>query len=225
MDYKQKQYIEQNIDLIENSRWEELFAKLPCIGVGQLLYEAGINFLEDVSEIHQSMFACSGLTDLVIPNNITRIGKGAFYECKSLTSVTIGNGVTSIEAEAFGCCTALTSIELPVGLKSIEKHAFMVCTSLKSIDLPEGLETIESYSFGCCNSLVNMEIPKSVTRIRHDTFYRCTSLTKIVVNNPNATFDRSVFNYVSSDFELHGYKGSTAEAYASENGLKFVSID
>ena len=39
---------------------------------------------------------CSGLTSVVIPAGVTRIGSQAFYGCSGLTEVTIPAGVTSI---------------------------------------------------------------------------------------------------------------------------------
>ncbi len=48
--------------------------------------------------------------ELVLPSNITKIYKYAFYNCTGLTSVTIGNSVTSIGEYAFRGCTGLTSI-------------------------------------------------------------------------------------------------------------------
>ena len=44
---------------------------------------------------------CSGMTSVVIPDSVTRIGSQAFYGCSGLTEVTIPAGVTSIESEAF----------------------------------------------------------------------------------------------------------------------------
>ena len=41
------------------------------------------------------------VTDLIIPNDVTEIGKFAFYGCSGLTSVTIPNSVTSIGVSAF----------------------------------------------------------------------------------------------------------------------------
>ncbi len=71
--------------------------------------------------------------DLVIPNGVTSIGYGAFYDCSGLTSVTIGNSVTSIGEAAFCDCTGLTSITIPDSVTSIGEAAFYRCTGLTSI--------------------------------------------------------------------------------------------
>lgn len=44
------------------------------------------------------------VTNLIIPNSVTRIGIGAFRGCSSLISVTISNAMTSIEDYAFSEC-------------------------------------------------------------------------------------------------------------------------
>ena len=50
------------------------------------------------------------ITDLVIPNSVTRIGSSAFSGCIGLTSVTIPNSVTSIGNYAFEYCSGLKEI-------------------------------------------------------------------------------------------------------------------
>ena len=47
---------------------------------------------------------------LDIPDSVTSIGSGAFYDCTSLVSVTIPASVTEIEDYAFYKCTSLTTI-------------------------------------------------------------------------------------------------------------------
>ena len=47
---------------------------------------------------------CKSLTSLVIPNNVTSIGKDAFYGCRSLSEIVIPSSTTSIGDKAFQFC-------------------------------------------------------------------------------------------------------------------------
>ena len=73
------------------------------------------------------------VTDLIIPDGVTKIVSYAFRNCDSLTSVTIGYGVTSIGSLAFSYCTSLTSVTIPDSVTSIGYEAFMYCDSLKAV--------------------------------------------------------------------------------------------
>lgn len=50
------------------------------------------------------------LTDLIIPGNVTSVGRYTFYNCTGLTSIEIPNSVTSIGTSAFAGCTGLTDV-------------------------------------------------------------------------------------------------------------------
>ena len=87
------------------------------------------------------------LTNVTIPDSVTKIKSYAFQNCSNLTSITIPDSVTSIGNWAFYGCKSLTSIDLPENLTSIGNNVFYSCTSLTSINLPEGLTSIGQYAF------------------------------------------------------------------------------
>ena len=122
-------------------------------------------------------------TSYTIPNSVTSIGVGAFFDCTGLTSITIPNSVTSIGDGAFEWCTGLTSITIPNSVTSIEGWAFNVCTGLTSITIPNSVKSIGDGAFEYCAGLTSITIPNSVTSIGYRAFYDCTGLTSITLGN------------------------------------------
>ena len=107
--------------------------------------------------------------DVIIPEGVTSIGNGVFYNRKNLTSVTIPDSVTSIGKNAFRDCKNLTSVTIPDSVTSIGNNAFEGCKSLRSIIIPDGVTSIDYGTFESCENLTNITIPDSVTSI-HDAF-------------------------------------------------------
>ena len=70
------------------------------------------------------------VTDIVVPDSVTRIGQYAFYNCSSLTSVSIPYSVTSIGQYAFNQCYGLTSVSIPNSVTAIGYGAFQDCINL-----------------------------------------------------------------------------------------------
>ncbi len=179
-----------------------------------------------VTTIGNEAFAgCSSLISITIPDTVKDIGSCAFYGCYSLASINIPAGVTIINNDTFHDCSSLTSIVIPLGVTNIESSAFAGCSLITSIGIPSSVTNIESSAFAGCSSLISVTIPDSVTIIGDDAFGYCKALTKTVVNNSETEFGADVFSNVNSNFQLHGYTGSTAEAYATENGHTFVALD
>ena len=106
-----------------------------------------------------------GVTELVIPDGITKVGDCAFKNCTELESVSIPEGVTTIGYLAFKNCTNLRSVKLPGSVEVIRAFAFENCTSLTSIELPCRLSSIDQGAFLNCESLTSVEIPDSVKEI------------------------------------------------------------
>ena len=139
----------------------------------------------DVTKIKSyAFFYCFGLTSIEIPNNVTSIGDYAFQGCTGLTSVVIPNSVTFIGVEAFRDCTGLTSIEIPNSVTRIANLAFSGCTGLTGeLVIPNSVTSIGEYAFSSGIQLTNVEIPNSVTSIEKGAFYNCSSLTSVTIGS------------------------------------------
>ena len=123
------------------------------------------------------------VTDIVIPNGVSRIGYATFEGCKSLTSIDIPNSVTSIGRNAFKYCTGLTSVIIPNSVKDIGREAFSNCSSLSTMTIPESVKNIGDLAFCGCSSLTSIDIPNSVSSIEYAAFAGCSSLTSVTIPN------------------------------------------
>lgn len=93
------------------------------------------------------------VTDLIIPDGVTKIGSYAFCYCTSLTSITIPDSATSIGDHAFMDCDSLTSITIPDSVTSIGNDAFRECDLLTSVTIGNGVTSIGDRAFSDCYSL------------------------------------------------------------------------
>ena len=98
----------------------------------------------------------SEIQSVVIENNVTSIGSGAFGDFPNLSSVTIPNSVTSIGGSAFWVCPKLTSITIPNGVTTIGGYAFCYCINLTSVTIPSSVTNIYSYAFSGCGKLADV---------------------------------------------------------------------
>lgn len=137
---------------------------------------------------------CCDLNKVTIGNSVKGIAIGAFYDCEKLKTVTLPDAVTIIADSAFASCTNLTSINIPNGVTSIGGSAFSGCRSLNQINIPDSVTEIESYAFCGCSNLKSVKISGSVTKIQYETFYDCTSLTSVMIPDSVDTIDDGAFS-------------------------------
>ena len=113
---------------------------------------------------------------MVLPDNLTQLGSGAFAECTSLTSVLLPDNLTQICRQAFVGCTSLTSVVLPDSLTLLGGEAFARCTSLTSVVLPDSRTRLEKWAFAGCTSLTSVVLPDGA-KLSVDLFdYKCDAL-------------------------------------------------
>ena len=141
----------------------------------------------DVTNIGDWAFwGCGNLASVSLPDSATRIGSYAF--CSGLSQIVLPKNLTTIESRAFEGCSNLKKIILPDSVTSIGKHAFSNCSSLETVVLSDSLISIGDYAFYGDFLLSNIEIPRNVAQIGNLAFAYCNKLKSIPVEEGNIHF-------------------------------------
>ena len=189
---------------------------------GELVTE--VNVPDTLTEIKPYVFAgCASVESVYLPNNITRIGNGAFegtafyenesnwtngvlycgkYLIKAKTDIagsySIVTGTKVIAAYAFWQCSNVTSIVIPDSVMYIGADAFRDCSLLCDIVIPQNVVFTDGISFSGCTSLKKIDIPDTVTNIPAYAFSGCSSLISVEIPNSVTHIGGNAFASCSS---------------------------
>lgn len=179
-----KQYIEENIELIDNDEFDELYRHCPKSYTHHLtfaLQQSGIQpelFMTKLPFCF--MFGNPLIERFVVPSNIEVVENNAFESSHIKTIVFDTNSsVRTLET----CCFAHSKVEYiqwPSALYMINTECFKSCWELKQLTLPDGLFTIGVQAFADCRNLIKVTIPASVNMIGAGAFHYCSKLTTVV---------------------------------------------
>ncbi len=154
-------------------------------------------------------------------------------------AVKVKEGTRLMAENAFYGNKEITSVQLPESLEFIDAQTFDGCENLAYVNIPENVSEIGGHAFYGCTSLENIYIPENVAHIDRQAFTDCTNLKTITIANPSVEFgERAVGFYpvydmagdlidyyaTTDEITIRGLSGSTAQAYAEENGLNFEEI-
>ena len=146
----------------------------------KLIYEK-----RDVLVFNTRLSEVRGLRHFVVPEGISTIGTGVFYNCGELENITISSNVVDIGRAAFFRCNSLESIVFSDNVKIIHDSAFWECSNLKHIVLPPYLDSINDSAFYGCNNLQSINVPANVNKIGTWVFSCCSALETITVESGN----------------------------------------
>ncbi|MBQ0071497.1 MAG: leucine-rich repeat protein, partial [Spirochaetales bacterium] len=150
-----------------------------------------------------------GMYRFRVPDETTKIAKGAFKDCSYLDTVIIPKSVKEIESGAFNNCKILKNIIFEGEAEDTQEplqfgttgSVFIDCpylveldfnaretvvadgalngSYLRDIKLPEGLTEITTGFFSNWNGVIKIVIPKTVTRIESGAFDNCPALERV----------------------------------------------
>lgn len=186
-----------------------------------------------------NLYLCGKLvTDLVIPNGITRVGGYSYYDEDNLEYIYYGS--------AFLGCTCVETIVIPESVTTFQSYSFEDCKNLRWIEVdkhnriyssidgnlydesktelikyaigktnkfftvPNTVEVIGYGAFSGSTHLIKVTLGSSVTYIGRRAFDNCTNLTEVTITNSITKFDYEAFNKCSNISSVY-YCGSKEE--------------
>ncbi len=170
--------------------------------LGTFKTEAAGDFVIDASGTLTDYNGNGG--DVVIPDNVYRIGDYAFYQCK-LTSVVIPDSVVSIGEYAFAG-NDLTFVHIPDSVRSIDRFAFYG-NDLATITIPGNVKTVSNKAFGG-NSLSAIFVKEGVEELEPGAFGYGSAHTPYIVVPKSIKTGTGNFAEVSDNIGV--YAGSSA---------------
>ena len=124
------------------------------------------------------------IDELVIPNNIKKIGYDCATGCK-IRKVTIGNGIEEICGGAFANSNDIEEVDFVPGVTRcvLGNGAFNEGqnSKMKHIVLPEGITSIGADCFRNSQQLESIRLPVSLEYIGNGCFYDCHALSSITI--------------------------------------------
>lgn len=137
-----------------------------------LLALDGFYFTPDIKRIGYQAFAYSDIEELIVPDSVASLDRGAFDYMMNLTRLVIPGSIPAIPEHFLWACPKLEEIVLGEGVKKLERCAFSELHCLKLVFLPASLDNIVPWQFVNCPNIERIEIPEE-GNYRFEDGYDC----------------------------------------------------
>ena len=160
-----------------------------------------------VTEIDQQAFYQNSIvTEVYLPDYITKLGKQSFMYCPNLTTVCISANAVFVDSHVFACSPNLETVyyngatpetgtvQIPLSVTDIKNNVFEhgsgynngnTNRKIKKIIAP-GITEIKGTAFQSCAALEYVYAPKA-TKIGANAFQHCVALDTVVIS-PSLNF-------------------------------------
>ena len=209
-----KHFIENNIELIDNQDYTELYRRwarenprgsIRSNELTELLLECNINFMPFMSIIPRYCFCNLPIDNITIPQTISSIDEKAFTGCSKLKHIDFPTSISRIQSSAFED-SGLENVDLPDSVKMIAEKAFCNNASLKNAKVGTAYY-LGAKVFANCSQLESVTIDEGITTIFVETFENCQSLEEVVLPSTLKLVYSSAFNNCSKKLVIQ-YRGT-----------------
>lgn len=166
------------------------------------------------------------IVDLVVPDDVSKIGRYAFCNYVALRSIMFPSGLSGIGYGAFNGCSKLSSVTIPEGVTAIEECAFSGCSGIESFYVDEANPAYSSRNGLLCSKdgrlllsgvKGDVVIPESVVSFGEGAFLNCQELKSIIIPLSVLDIGDGAFSGCIG-MELF-YVDELNPSYSSRNGL------
>ena len=173
------------------------------------------------------------LTNVIIPNTITKIEEDAFHYCTFLKSIRIPKSIAEISEGAFSYCMGLEKIEVEQGNKTydsrencnaiVETNNNRIIVGCKKTKIPTTIRTIGCAAFHGQRSMHSIEVPNSITEIEHAAFID-SGLEKIILPDSIVHIGKLAFSSCKLQSVIFGKSLKVIEDLAFDNNSNLKTV-
>lgn len=145
--------------------------------VDRVVIPAKIGGLPVIS-IGEKAFRNTTVSEVILPDSIKAILRGAFSGCKRLQHIDLPDSVEYLGDYCFAS-SGLTALRFPDRLKTIPEGCCSGCANLSDVTFGQQVQTIQGSAFHACKKLQTVSFPESLLRVDNDAFEK-TAITRFI---------------------------------------------
>lgn len=161
---------------------------------------------EGLTTVENDVFFGSSIESISLPDSLTAISSGMFYDCDNLKTLYIPKGVSKIGSDAFGSCenieffsvsedsTYFSAIEGVLFNKAKTKVVKCPPKMEGKYTLPSTVTSIDGYAFANCQKLTEISMPSKVTAIGDAAFMGCSNLIDVTIPENVSSIGEAAFS-------------------------------
>lgn len=175
-----------------------------------------------VTSIGAGAFMGMRITEITIPNGVTRIEAETFSYCRSLKTVTIPSSVVEIGDRAFIGCRKL-QVSIPPSVVKIGDLAFLSCQALEEVNFSSNLRTIGSSAFSS-TGISSLEIPDTILSVGDGAFADCYRISSVRISKSIKHISKGMFRNCGSLASVKIPKGVVSIGDEAFYGTKLTKV-
>ena len=138
-----------------------------------LLYSAPSSYENEIPPVTHLGKSCLDnwlidKTDVLLPDSISTINTGVFYDLPDLQNVVLPAKLTALNSFSFNS-VGIREIIIPPSLTEIPAYCFVTC-DLTSVRIPDGVERIYEYAFYYSWNVTDVTLSETVQFVGYNAF-------------------------------------------------------